>query len=86
MCPNAGKADKYTTLWEDTFAPPIRDRLNAAAIGANLENANIPSLISLCAFDTLAKMAPSPWCGVFDIQDFMEYEYHGDLNKYYGTG
>ncbi|KAF8523954.1 phytase [Hysterangium stoloniferum] len=86
MCPNVGEPDEYTTLWENTFAPPIRDRLNAAAVGANLSNADIPSLISLCSFDTLAKMTPSPWCGIFVIQDFMEYEYHGDLDKYYGTG
>jgi Histidine phosphatase superfamily (branch 2) len=86
MCPGAGDSDAQTEAWRDTFAPAIAQRLNAAAPGATLDNADIPSLISLCAFDTLAKETPSPWCGVFSQREFDGFEYYGDLDKYYNTG
>lgn len=86
MCPCAGDSDAQTETWQDTFAPATAQRLNTAAPGAALINADIPSLISLCAFDTLAKENPSPWCGVFDQADFEDFEYYGDLDKYYNTG
>ena len=86
MCGNAGGADAQTTAWQNVFGPTIAARLNAAAPGANLTSADIPSLISLCPFDTLAKEEPSPWCNVFDQQAFDDFEYYGDLDKYYKTG
>lgn len=86
MCPKAGDSDAQTETWQDVFAPALAQRLNSAAPGATLTNADIPSLISLCAFDTLAKEKPSPWCSVFEQQDFDRYEYFGDLDKYYNTG
>lgn len=86
MCPNAGDSDVQTEIWQDTFAPPIVQRLKTAAPDASLINAHIPSLISLCAFDTLAKETPSPWCNVFDQDDYEGFEYYGDLDKYYNTG
>ncbi|KAF8523950.1 phosphoglycerate mutase-like protein, partial [Hysterangium stoloniferum] len=86
MCPDAGSSDPQTTTWQDTFGPAVVARLNAAAPGSNLSNADIPNLISLCAFDSLAKETPSPWCRVFDANDFASFEYFGDLDKYYGTG
>ncbi|KIJ45209.1 hypothetical protein M422DRAFT_779118 [Sphaerobolus stellatus SS14] len=86
MCPNAGDPDSKTAVWQETFAPRIAQRLNAGAPGAKFTNADIPNLISLCAFDTLYKQEPSPWCYIFDKQDFEESEYFYDLDKYYGTG
>ncbi|KIJ57313.1 hypothetical protein M422DRAFT_149384 [Sphaerobolus stellatus SS14] len=86
MCPNAGSSDAQLTVWQNTFGPAIVARLNALAPGANLSNADIPPLISLCPFDTLAKETVSPWCGLFTEQDFQSFEYFGDLDKYYGTG
>ncbi|KAF8575066.1 phosphoglycerate mutase-like protein [Ramaria rubella] len=86
MCDNAGDSVVQTDAWQNAFGPFIAQRLNKAAPGVNLTNADIPSLISLCAFETLAKETPSPWCGVFTQQDFENYEYFGDLDKYYKTG
>ena len=86
MCPNAGDADAYTDAWQAAFAAPIRDRLNTAAPGANLTLDDIPSLISLCAFHTVALSESSPWCPLFTQADFDAFEYYGDLNKFYGTG
>jgi len=86
MCPNAGDSDAQTDIWRDLFAPRFVQRLNDAAPGANFTNEDIPELISLCAFHTLAKQKPSPWCGLFEQEDFEEAQYYWDLDKYYGTG
>ena len=61
-------------------------RLNAAALGANLTGDDVTSIISLCAFDTVAKEKPSQFCNLFTQSDFDGFEYYMDLDKYYGTG
>jgi len=86
MCPNAETSDPQTGAWQDTFGPAVAARLNKVAPGANLINADIPPLISLCPFHTLAKEIISPWCNAFNLEDFQNFEYFGDLDKYYGTG
>lgn len=86
MCPAAGDSDEQTIAWQNTFSPAVIGRLTSAIPGANLTNADIPNLISLCAFDTLAKEKISPWCNVFDVSDYINFEYYCDLDKYYGTG
>jgi hypothetical protein len=86
MCPAAGDSSAQTAAWAALFAPPIAARLNALAPGAHLSAADVPPLLSLCAFDTVAAARASPWCGVFTKDEFAAYEYYGDLGKYYGTG
>lgn len=86
MCPNAGNANVQTDTWQARYAAHARSRLNAMAPGANLTVADISSLISLCPFETLANETPSRFCGLFTLEDYVGYEYYGDLNKYYGTG
>lgn len=86
MCPNAGNAKKQTGQWLATFAPPITARLNAGAPGANLTDDDIYSLITLCPFHTLAKEEESPFCDMFTPEEFKQFEYSGDLDKFYKTG
>jgi len=86
MCPNAGDSDTQTSLWTSIFGAPIAERLNAQAPGANLVASDISALIPLCAFETIAKLELSPFCYLFTKEEFAEYEYYGDLDKYYGTG
>ncbi|KAF9235556.1 histidine phosphatase superfamily [Melanogaster broomeanus] len=86
MCPAAGSSANATGSWVDVFAPPIVDRINAEAPGANLTNSDIPPLMSLCAFDTVANEEPSPWCNIFSTGEFADYEYYGDVDDYYGNG
>ena len=86
MCPNAGSSDAQTDLWSSTYAPPIADRLNTQAPGANLTASDISNLIPLCAFETVAKGTLSPFCPLFTAAEFAQYEYWSDLDKYYGTG
>uniref|UniRef100_A0A0W0GEB5 Phytase A n=1 Tax=Moniliophthora roreri TaxID=221103 RepID=A0A0W0GEB5_MONRR len=95
-CPAQQGSDPQTNAWIAVFAPPITKRLNEGAPGANLTDAEIYSLLSLCAFDTVAhspegdcgegKVGLSPFCGLFSKEEFKDFEYVGDLDKYYNTG
>ncbi|KAG9075413.1 hypothetical protein FS749_012924, partial [Ceratobasidium sp. UAMH 11750] len=76
--------DIASLKWISTFAPPITRRLNKLLLGANLNDKDTVSLMSLCGFDTAAKNGTaSPWCGVFTKSEFRSYEYSVDLEKYY---
>ncbi|KAJ3506030.1 hypothetical protein NLJ89_g7102 [Agrocybe chaxingu] len=86
MCPNAGDSDTQTEIWTNIFGAPIATRLNAQALGANLTATDISFLMPLCAFDSIVREAPSPFCDLFTPAEFAQYEYYGDLDKYYGTG
>ena len=86
MCPNAGESDPQTDLWSSIYGPPIANRLNAHAPGANLDGQDITNLIALCPFETVATNTLSPFCGIFTYADFAQYEYWADLDKYYGNG
>ena len=86
MCPQAGGPDEETQTWVDIFASPIADRLNRLAPGADLSAGDAASLIPLCAFETLAHEQPSPFCALFSLAEFQQYEYLMDLEKYYNRG
>ncbi|KIY65057.1 acid phosphatase [Cylindrobasidium torrendii FP15055 ss-10] len=86
LCANIGDSDAQTEEWIAAYAPPITTRLNADAPGANLTDADIYNLMSLCAFETLAKETESDFCPLFTAEEFLAFAYVGDLDKYYGTG
>ncbi|KAG8748434.1 hypothetical protein FRC10_005981 [Ceratobasidium sp. 414] len=76
--------DIASQKWISNFAPPITRRLNKLLPGANLNDNDTVSLMSLCGFDTAAKNGTaSPWCGAFTKSEFKSYEYSVDLEKYY---
>ena len=86
MCPQAGSSDPQKKRWRKVYTPAITARLNKAAVGVNLTSSDTQSIISLCPFYTVAKEKPSPFCDWFTPAEFKDYEYSGDLDKYYGTG
>lgn len=97
QCPAAGNSDDATDAWVDTFGKPAAKKLTAAAQAAakaagsktlpvELKKKDWQSLISLCAFDTVASQRASPWCKLFTADDFAGYQYRSDLDKYYGLG
>lgn len=86
MCPNAGNSDEQTELWQSIFAHAIANRLNIAAPGANMTEADIPYLMSMCPFETVAEGKLSRFCSLFTKDEFKAFEYYGDLNKFYGFG
>ena len=40
----------------------------------------------MCPFESVAKEVLSPFCALFDDEDFRAFEYYGDLEKFYRTG
>ncbi|KAH9899417.1 phytase [Cubamyces lactineus] len=87
MCPSAGDGSAQTSQWLATFSPAMTARLNAGAPGANLTNTDTYNLLSLCAFETVAKGKRSPFCDVYqELGAEGAFAYNGDLDKYYGTG
>ncbi|KAF9556503.1 phytase, partial [Agrocybe pediades] len=86
MCPNAGSSDPQTGIWTSIYGTPIANRLNQQAPGANITAADVSNLIPLCAFETIVKETPSPFCNLFTPEEFAQFEYFGDLDKFYGTG
>jgi len=85
-CPKAGDGDKKEAKWFAAAFPPLADRLNKAAPGANLTTKDIYNLMALCPYDSLASMKLSPLCQLFADSEFELFEYANDLDKYYGTG
>ena len=86
MCPLAVSPDDKVMQWISIYAPPITARLNKGAPGANLTDKDTHNLMSLCAFESVAISALSPFCRLFTGKEFRSYEYAGDLAKFYGTG
>lgn len=92
MCPLAGNGHEQQDIWAAVFAPPIKKRLSEAVVqkdGAprlNLTDVDVPALISLCPFDSVAIAQFSPWCDVFTEDELDSFEYYQALGKYYGSG
>lgn len=86
MCPNAGEPSEQTDAWARIYGSPVAARLNSVAPGANLLPQDIPHLMPLCAFETVATEKKSPFCAIFTQEEFQNFEYYADLEKYYRTG
>ncbi|KLJ10269.1 3-phytase [Blastomyces silverae] len=70
------------------FAAPILKRVNSHLIGANLDITDIPYLMDICSFHTVA-ITPdastiSPICTLFTDEEWTQYDYYNTLGKYYG--
>jgi hypothetical protein len=42
--------------------------------------------MSLCPFESVYTQSLSPFCALFTLSEFEQFEYSGDLDKYYKTG
>lgn len=86
MCPASTNPGHEMKAFVDIAAKPIAARLNSVAPGANLDPRDVPAIMHLCPFETVAKETTSPFCSIFSEQDFEMYEYAWDLEKFYNTG
>ncbi|KAI0404421.1 histidine phosphatase superfamily [Xylaria palmicola] len=82
--PDTGGAAQ--AIWVDTFAPGIAERVNRNLAGANLSNSDIIHLMDLCPFETVANTDGhlSPFCGLFNEDDWHGFDYYQSLGKWYG--
>lgn len=42
--------------------------------------------MAMCPFESMAKQRTSDFCSLFIDEEFKQFEYHGDVEKYYKTG
>lgn len=80
------------------FAPPILKKLRKMAKGVELEEEDVRRLVGVCVFETLAeaseqmrgasrtKKPKSKFCDIFTLDEWKDWEYWGDVEKYYKTG
>ena len=84
--PECWDGHKEKNIWLSVYAPTILKRLEEAAPGVELDNEDIFNLLAMCPFETMAKQRPSDFCGLFTYDEFKQFEYHGDIEKFYKTG
>jgi hypothetical protein len=62
--------------------------LNAALPGANLSSSDTINMMDLCPFNTIASPTGqiSPFCALFSLAEWQQYDYYETLGKYYGYG
>ena len=72
--------------WAGIFTPPITARLNTNLPGANISATETISLMDLCPFNTIASPTGkiSPFCDLFTVNEWHQYDYYESLGKYYG--
>lgn len=87
-CPDAGGSGKEQEKWVDVYTPPIQARLNAGVIGVTLSGDDVQNLMEMCAFPTiiLDGKGVSPFCDLFEDEDWIGFEYSSDVDKFYDTG
>lgn len=80
--------DESMEAWADVFVPPITKRLNKKLKRANLTTEHTLHLMDMCPFDTVAHPYGkiSPFCKLFDEEEWQQYGYYQSLGKYYGFG
>lgn len=79
--------------WIDTFAPPITQRLNSGVrfpkgVNVTLENEDVYNLMETCIFETLDLYGRevSAFCALFKDEEWRNYSYASDVDKYHNTG
>ncbi|KAF2715572.1 acid phosphatase [Pleomassaria siparia CBS 279.74] len=79
--------DNVQDIWVSKFVPPIQARINSQ-LGTNLSVTATVNLMDMCPFDTLTSptAAVSPFCYLFTLDEWHQYDYYESLGKYYGYG
>ena len=72
--------------WLAVFAPRLLERLSKAAPSVELDAGMVLGLMAMCPFESVAKLGGSPFCALFDEEDWRDFEYHADVEKYYKDG
>jgi len=74
------------TVWMRAFIPPVQMRLNTNLAGANLSLEETIDMMELCPFNTVATLhgSISPFCMLFEPDDWHNYNYYATIGKYYG--
>ena len=80
--------DEAKTAWLAHFGTPIMQRLNRDLPNANLSLRDTANLMELCSAVTVDSPTGtiSPFCELFDVHEWLQFNYYETLTKYYKTG
>ncbi|SGY83726.1 BQ5605_C009g05652 [Microbotryum silenes-dioicae] len=70
--------------WRAVWTPAVVQRLQSEE-SYGLNSKDVLNFAYLCAFDSYAINATSPFCGLLKSFEWAYIEYDGDLDKYYGN-
>ncbi|PWW77352.1 multiple inositol polyphosphate phosphatase [Tuber magnatum] len=87
LCPlYRDDSGNQTKVWDGIYLPPIKRRLRSYLTGTELSNSEIGLIPYLCGFETQITGRQSPFCGIFEKEEILQYEYRQDLRYWHGTG
>ncbi|SCV73398.1 BQ2448_7324 [Microbotryum intermedium] len=82
-CPNlVSSVPSAQEQWRKVWTPAIIQRLQISE-NYGLDDLDIVHFGYMCAFESLATNATSPFCKLFHNSELQYIEYDGDLDKYY---
>lgn len=89
-CSNYDKDANSSSVaaFSTTYLTNILNRLqseNPSLDFSSIDTDYIQDLFSLCAYELNVK-SESSWCGLFTTEEYLHYQYHSDLAKYYEEG
>ncbi|KAL8839654.1 MAG: hypothetical protein Q9170_001660 [Blastenia crenularia] len=71
--------------FRSTYLPAIAVRFQARNPGIEFTDGEIYSMQEMCGFEILVR-GSSPWCDVFNHEDWLNFEYARDVIHYYRAG
>jgi hypothetical protein len=85
-----GLGQHMQEIFAERFLPSILERLKTNLPGVNLSLPDLPYLMDMCPFHTVASDTIgdhlSPFCSLFTENEWHQYDYYQSLGKYYGRG
>ncbi|PHH62251.1 hypothetical protein CDD81_7311 [Ophiocordyceps australis] len=86
--PDSELAHVKQAAWMESWATPIRSRMNEKLPGANLTLQETVLMMDLCPFETVATAQAnvSDFCRLFTRDEWRGYDYFQSLGKWYGYG
>ncbi|RDW69216.1 hypothetical protein BP6252_08236 [Coleophoma cylindrospora] len=88
MCPAfTNDAKNNVTDFDNTWVPDALTRINSMVSGnLTFDETDILFFPYMCGYESQITGHLSPWCGVFNDTELLNYAYSQDLSYYYGTG
>ena len=71
--------------FRSTYLPAIAARFQAQNPGIKFTDGEIYSMQEMCGFEILVR-GSSPWCDVFNQDEWLNFEYARDVLHYYRAG
>ncbi|KKY14297.1 putative multiple inositol polyphosphate phosphatase [Phaeomoniella chlamydospora] len=72
--------------WQKVYIRRIIEHLQTANSNMTFTPVDVYSMMEMCGFEMLARDGISPWCGLFDQEAWLDFEYARDLLHFYRAG